>query len=81
LLGGLTRQQMDRLQLWIGRSQSMGCTRGGAEQMTFTGHKSVVEALAFSPPDGHLLATGSQDGTVRLVDMDKSKETGILGGY
>jgi WD40 repeat protein len=49
--------------------------------MTFTGHKSVVEALAFSPPDGHLLATGSQDGTVRLVDMDKSKETGILGGY
>jgi WD40 repeat protein len=53
----------------------------GAEHITFTGHKSVVEALAFSPPDGRLLATGSQEGKVRLVDTYKLEEVGILHGH
>jgi WD40 repeat protein len=34
---------------------------------TLTGHTSEVNAVAFSP-DGHALATGSTDGTVRLWD-------------
>jgi WD40 repeat protein len=69
---------------WIACGCGSGAVRvwdvqSGAEQMTFTGHKSVVEALAFSPTDGgRLLATASRDSTARLVDVDKRKEAGIV---
>jgi WD40 repeat protein len=73
-----------------GRWMACGCrsgavhvwnVRSGVEHTSFRGHKSVVEALAFSPPDGHLLATGSWDGKVLLVDMYKRQEIGTLRGH
>lgn len=42
-----------------------------------SGHTNEVYALAFSP-DGTLLASGSQDGTVRLWDVATSKQRVIL---
>ena len=37
----------------------------GEQKQVFTGHRNDVESMAFSP-DGKLLASGSEDGTVLL---------------
>jgi WD40 repeat protein len=44
------------------------------------GHKDLLRALAFSP-DGKLLASGSNDGSIRLWDVVEGKEIRVLGKY
>ena len=44
------------------------------------GHTDNVHSLAFSP-DGKLLVSGSQDGTVKLWDAVKGQEIATLGQH
>jgi WD40 repeat protein len=41
--------------------------------VAFTGHKSVIHAMAVHP-DGHRLATGAEDGSIKLWDLTTGLE-------
>lgn len=53
--------------------------RSGRRLHTFRGHAAPVRALAVSP-DGALMATGSEDRTVRLWNLSTGAEAGVLRG-
>jgi sugar lactone lactonase YvrE len=46
----------------------------GSSLFSLDGHTDVVNELAFQPPDGDLLATASNDDTVRLWDLESRSE-------
>ena len=43
-----------------------------AAEHKMASHKSLVTDLSWSPRDGHLLASSSQDGTVKVWDLRSS---------
>jgi len=47
---------------------------GGRAVMTLTGHNGAVRSVSYSP-DGNILASGSDDGTVRIWDTLTGEET------
>src|SRR5262249_41669549 len=53
---------------------------GGRERLRLQGHRREVWAVAFSP-DGKSLATGSEDGTVKLWDPVTGQERLSLKGH
>src|SRR5262249_32311106 len=53
---------------------------GGQERRTFKGHGGPVWAVACAA-DGPLLATGSEDGTVRLWDAESGSSQANLEGH
>jgi WD40 repeat protein/tRNA A-37 threonylcarbamoyl transferase component Bud32 len=52
----------------------------GKEVLVLAGHRSTINAVAFSP-DGALLASGSQDQTVRIWDASTGKPIHVLRGH
>ena len=51
------------------------------EIATLTGHTDVINSVAFSPPDGKILASGSSDGTVRLWDVEAETLKATFTGH
>ncbi|MBZ0316840.1 MAG: WD40 repeat domain-containing protein [Anaerolineae bacterium] len=45
------------------------------------GHQGKIQKLTFVPPDGNLLASSSEDGTVRIWDVQNVTELVILRGF
>lgn len=50
------------------------------ETVILSGHRGKVTALSYHP-DGHWLATGSADQTIRLWDLDRQQATRTLSGH
>ncbi|MEM8885924.1 MAG: serine/threonine-protein kinase [Planctomycetota bacterium] len=55
--------------------------RSGAIRQRMRRHLVAVYALAFQPAGGDRLASASDDGTVRLWDLDRGEEVVVLRGH
>ncbi|HJT34778.1 MAG TPA: WD40 repeat domain-containing protein [Pirellulales bacterium] len=61
----------------VGALSSMACA---SELAALKGHRELILGLAFNP-DGSLLASASQDGTIRIWDVNKRTEHKVIAGH
>ena len=54
--------------------------RNGTEEVFLKGHTELVNSVAYSP-DRKILASCSNDWTIRIWDVDQQKHIKTLGGY
>ncbi|NEQ70423.1 MAG: hypothetical protein F6K21_34015 [Symploca sp. SIO2D2] len=50
------------------------------ELLTLSGHQGWVESVSFSP-NGKLLASGSDDNTIKIWDLEKGEELFTIFGH
>ena len=73
LLASGTREGDKKVRLWDPYT--------GTRLHVLEGHSHRINTVAWSPPDGKLLASGSGDATLRLWDPDKGTLLHILEGH
>jgi WD40 repeat protein len=66
--------------VWVRSLRPPPVPLGGALRATCTGHTNGVSAVAFSP-DGQILASASQDGTIRLWNPNSGHEVARLHAH
>src|SRR2546429_448105 len=79
LLSIVRKQFTDRMPSWIQRGPDVQ-KNWGALLQTLEGHSGSVTSVAFSP-DGKLVASGSDDHTVRLWDAGTGAALQTLKGH
>ena len=62
-----------------GHAPALGCPAGHL-RVALQGHRAVVYGLAFTP-DSRSLLSGSEDGTLRLWDVERGEALRVLQGY
>jgi WD40 repeat protein len=75
--GGVRGAEPDRT---AGRRTARVLLKDAKEAARFRAHRGAVNSIAFSP-DGRLLASGSQDRTVRLWSLREGQLVGTLKGH
>jgi WD40 repeat protein/serine/threonine protein kinase len=82
VIGGGLAWSPDGQQLAAGRWRLLSVVDAttGKEQVRFAAHRETIRHLAWSP-DGKLLASASDDNTVKIWDPSAAKEIRTLVGY
>lgn len=76
----IEKAQLERSFIWLSPTQRYFTPPGGSELMTFEGHSRSVTILALSN-DERLLASGSEEGVIKVWDIESGECLHTLRGH